>query len=70
MSAYENLGYGLTTVFILAIINGNIRWFYLIYKKVQEWRVGSYDVGEKGELVNYDDKIVLPSEPPKSDRLD
>ena len=69
-SGFENLGYGLSTVFVLMIINGMIRFFYLLYKKVQEWSVGTYDVGEKGELVNYDEKQAIPGEPPQSDRLD
>ena len=47
-SAFENLGYGLSTVFILMVINGVIRVFYLTYRKINEWWVGNYDVGENG----------------------
>lgn len=49
-SAYENLGYAVATIFVLLIINGIVRTFYLIYKKIKEWSVGTYDVGERGEL--------------------
>ena len=50
------------------VINGTIRFFYLVYKKVEEWRVGAYDVGERGELVNYYDKSPVAKEAPASDR--
>ena len=69
-SSYENIGYMLVTVFILIIINGVIRMIYLGYRKVLEWKVGSYDVGEHGEVVNYYDKSPVAKEPPVSDRLD
>lgn len=38
------------------VINGLVRVIYLIYKKVEEWSMGTYDVGERGELENFDDK--------------
>lgn len=47
-SNYEDIGYGLTTVFVLLIINGIVRFLYLVYKKVNEWSIGTYDVGERG----------------------
>ena len=37
------------------VVNGIIRFIYLGVKKIQEWALGNYDVGERGELVNYDD---------------
>jgi hypothetical protein len=52
------------------VINGIVRFLYLSYKKYQEWSVGTYDVGERGELVNYYDKSPVNKEPPQSDRLD
>lgn len=44
-AGYEDLGYGLTTVFVLLIINGIVRFLYLTYMKVKEWSLGTYDVG-------------------------
>lgn len=42
-------------VFVLIVINGIMRFLYLGYTKVQEWRIGTYDVGEVGEKENYDE---------------
>lgn len=47
-TGFEDLGYGLTTVFVLLIINAVVRFFYLSYMKVKEWSLGAYDVGERG----------------------
>ncbi len=30
------------------IINAIGRFFYLCYKKINEWRIGTYDLGEVG----------------------
>lgn len=46
----------MTTVYVLMVVNGVIRFLYLGVKKIQEWALGNYDVGERGELVNYDDR--------------
>lgn len=56
LDSYQNLGYGLATVYILMIINATIRFFYLAYKKFMDLKNGRYDHGEKGELVNFDHK--------------
>ena len=45
---FEDLGFGLSTVFVLIVINGFVRFIYLIYKKGQQWSIGTYDVGEHG----------------------
>lgn len=66
-NGYENLGYGLTTIFVLLIINAIARFLYLCYKKVKEWSVGTYDVGERGEVENFDDRS--PVKVPESERL-
>lgn len=34
-TGYEDLGYGLTTVFVLIIINATVRFLYLTFKKIQ-----------------------------------
>lgn len=47
---YEDIGFGLSTVFVLMVVNGIVRFFYLVYKKVEQWRIGTYDVGEHGDL--------------------
>jgi hypothetical protein len=47
--SYESVGFGVDTIFVLVIINGILRVFYLGYKKVSEWRWGTYDIGEHGE---------------------
>lgn len=52
---FENLGYGLSVVFVLIVINGIMRFLYLAYTKVQEWKIGTYDVGDVGEKENYDE---------------
>lgn len=68
---FENLGYGLSTVFVLMIINGVVRFLYLGYRKYKEWSVGTYDVGEHGELVDYYAKTPVPGkEPLPTDRYD
>ncbi len=54
--AFENLGYGLGTVFVLMVINGVCRFIYLIYKKVLEWKIGTYDIGEVGDKEDYNEK--------------
>ena len=64
---YENLGYGLSVVFVLIVINGIMRFLYLAYTKVQEWRIGTYDVGDVGEKENYDEHG--PIRVPQSERV-
>lgn len=54
--SFENLGYGLATVFVLMVANGVCRFAYLIYKKIIEWKIGTYDIGEVGEKEDYDEK--------------
>lgn len=57
---YDNIGYGVSVVFVVAIINAIARWLYLLYRKIQEWSYGTYDVGEAGEKENYDGKGPIP----------
>jgi hypothetical protein len=47
--SYLNIGYGITTVFILMIINGIVRFLYLGFKKFKDFKNGLYDVGDQGE---------------------
>lgn len=50
------------------VVNGLVRFFYLTYKKIEEWSLGNYDVGEKGEKENFDDKS--PVKVPQSERFE
>lgn len=48
------------------IINGIVRFLYLLFRKYKEWSVGTYDVGEHGELVDYYAKTPVPGKEPIS----
>jgi hypothetical protein len=50
---YLNIGYGLTTVFILMVINGIVRFLYLAFKKFKDFKNGRYDVGDQGEREHF-----------------
>lgn len=65
---YQNLGYGISTLYVLMIINGTIRFFYLTYKKIIDLKNGRYDHGEKGEIVNFDGKNNPVIEIPNTER--
>lgn len=45
---FISLGYGLGVLYILMIVNGIARFFYLGYRKIGEFFAGRYDYGEKG----------------------
>ncbi len=47
---FLSIGYGVSSLFILMIINGIARFIYLAYKKIREFFTGGYDYGEKGDL--------------------
>lgn len=48
------------------VINGIFRFIFLGYRRIKEWIVGSYDIGEMGEKQNYDGKSVFKL--PESER--
>lgn len=45
---FISIGYGLDALYILMIINGIARFFYLGYKKIRDFLIGRYDYGETG----------------------
>jgi hypothetical protein len=44
-SGYTSLGFGITTLFVLMIINGILRFLYLGYKKFKDFLRREYDYG-------------------------
>ena len=42
---FVSIGYGLSSLFILMIINGIARFIYLGYKKIRDFITGRYDYG-------------------------
>jgi len=50
---YSNLGFGIATIFVLLVINGIFRFFYLIYQKIMDFDRPYRNV-EPGEKENYE----------------
>lgn len=62
---FISVGYGVGVLYILMIINGLVRVFYIGYKKIRDIWKDTYDYGDRGELENFDNRkhvdIELPT---------